>query len=68
MQRRIKRDFRQMSSPAKFLGFCKKVLHCLPGTPNLPDSIAALLQLYSASVERLDTIYHQALVLVATVM
>jgi len=61
MQRRIKRDFRQMSSPAKFLAFGKKVKHGLTDTPNLPDSIAALRQMYFEKVDSLDTTYHLAL-------
>jgi hypothetical protein len=61
MQRRIKRDFRQMSGPAKFLAFSKRVKHALTDAANLPDSIAALLQQYFAKVDSLETIYHLAL-------
>ena len=61
MQRRIKRDFRRTSLAAKFLAFCKKVLHGLSVTPNLPDTIAPYLQQYVAKVDSLDTTYHQAL-------
>lgn len=62
MQRRmIKRDFRQMNSPAKFFAFCKKVQHGLTDTPNLPDSIAALRQQYFEKVNLLETTYHLAL-------
>lgn len=62
MQRRmIKRDFRQISSPAKFLAFCKKVNHGLTDTPNLPESIAALRQQYSEKVDSLDKVFHLAL-------
>ena len=61
MLRRIKRDFRQMGSPAKFLAFGKKVKHGLTDTPNLPDSIAALRQQFLEKVDRLDTTYHLAL-------
>lgn len=61
MQRRIKRDFRQPGSPAKFLAFCKKVQHGLTDTSNLPDSIAPLRQQYSEKVDSLDTTYHLSL-------
>jgi hypothetical protein len=61
MQRRIKRDFRQTSSPGKFLAFCKKVQHGLTETSNLPDSTVPLRQQYLEKLERLDTSYHQAL-------
>jgi|GEM_PF-1794635 len=62
MQRRmIKRDFRQMRSPAKFLAFCKKVQHGLTDNPNLSESIAALRQQYFEKVDSLDTTYHLAL-------
>jgi len=61
MQRRIKRDFRQTSSPAKFLAFCMKVQHGLADTPNLPDSIAPLRQQYSEKVDSLETTYHLSL-------
>jgi hypothetical protein len=61
MQRRIKRDFRQMGSPARFLTFCKKVQHGLSATPNLPEPILAQRQQYFEKVDILDTIHHQAL-------
>ena len=62
MQRRmIKRDFRQLGSPAKFIAFSKKVKHGLTETPNLPDSMAALQQQFFEKVDSLETIYHQAL-------
>jgi len=61
MQRRIKRHFRQMSSPSQFLAFCKKVKHGLTDTQNLPDSIAVLLQMYSEKVGNFEKIYHLAL-------
>ena len=61
MQRRIKRDFRQMSSPSQFLVFCKKVEHGLTDTPNLPDSMTALRQQYSEKVASFDRVFHLAL-------
>jgi hypothetical protein len=61
MRRRIARDFRQAGSPARFLAFCKRVLHGLRDTKDLPDSILSLLLLYSEKVDLLDTTYHQAL-------
>ena len=62
MQRRmIKRDFRQMRSPAKFLTYCQKVKHGLIDTQNLPDSIAALRQQYLEKVDILEKIHHLAL-------
>ena len=62
MQRRmIKRDSRQIRSPARFLSFCRKVKHGLTDTPNLPDSIAALRQQYFEQVDRSETTYHLAL-------
>jgi hypothetical protein len=57
----IKRDFRQMNSPTRFMAFCKKVLHGLTDNPNLPDSILALCQKYFEMVDRLETIFHLAL-------
>jgi len=61
MQRRIKRDFRQAGSPAKFLALCKKVQHALANHPKLPDSLAPLWQQFSEKVNILDTTHHQAL-------
>ena len=62
MQRRmIKRDFRQITSPAKFFTFCKKVQHGLADTPHLPETMNPLLQQYSEKVDRFETIYHLAL-------
>jgi hypothetical protein len=61
MQRMIKRDFRRMGSPTKFLVFCKKVQHCLAALANLPDSVLSLLKLYFEKVDRLDTTHHLAL-------
>lgn len=61
MQRRIKRDFRQMKAPAKFLAFCKKVKHSLTDNPSFPDSLAALRQQFFEKVDSLDTTYHLAL-------
>jgi hypothetical protein len=61
MKRRILRDFRLKGSPAKFLAFCKKVLHGLNDTRNLPETILALLKLLTEKVNALDTIHHQAL-------
>ena len=61
MPRKIKRDFRQMSSPARFLAFCKKVKHGLTGNPNVPESIAAFRQQYFEKLDSLDTAYHLAL-------
>jgi len=62
MQRKmIKRDFRHMRSPARFLSFCRKAKHGLTDTPNLPDSIAALLQQYFEQVDRFEPIYYAAL-------
>lgn len=61
MQRRIKRDFRQTGSPAKFLAFCKKVKHGLADTKNLPDSVLSLVQNYLEMVDRLETTYHLSL-------
>jgi len=61
MRRRIKRDFRQMRSPTRFLAFCRKVKHGLTETRNIPDSLTALLQQYSEAVDRLETTYHLAL-------
>lgn len=61
MQRKIRRDFRQMKSPARFLAFCKKVQHGLSDTLILPDSLTALRQQYFEKVASLETIYHQAL-------
>jgi hypothetical protein len=60
-RRMIKRDFRQMSSPAKFLGFCKKVQHCVTGNPNIPATIDPLRQQYCEKVDSLDTTHHLAL-------
>lgn len=60
-RRMIKRDFRQLGSPARFLAFCKKVKHGLTDNSNLPDSITALRQQYFEKVDRLDTTYHLAL-------
>lgn len=62
MQRRmIKRDFRQMASPAKFLAFCTKVKHALTDNPNCPESVVPQRQQYFEKVDRLETIYHLAL-------
>ena len=61
MQRRIKRDFRRTSLPAKFLAFCRKVQHGLADTPNLPELIAPFRQQFAEKVDSLDTAYHQAL-------
>jgi hypothetical protein len=62
MQRKmIKRDFRQMNSPARFLAFCMKVLHGLRNNPKLPDSVLPLCQQYFEMVGRLDTAHHLAL-------
>ena len=62
MQRKmIKRDFRQMRSPAKFFAFCKKVQQGLTDSPNLPDSIGPLRQQFSEKVDSLERIYHLAL-------
>jgi hypothetical protein len=57
----IKRDFRQLGSPAKFLAFVKKVQHGLTNNSNHPDSVAALVQQYFEKADRLDTTHHQAL-------
>jgi len=57
----IKRDFRQMASPAKFLAFCTKVKHALTDNPNCPESVVPQRQQYFEMVERLDTLYHLAL-------
>ena len=61
MTPKIKRDFRQVNSPARFLAFCKKVQHGLSDTSNLSDSLTALRQQYSEKVASLEMIYHQAL-------
>jgi len=62
MQRRmVKRDFRHVRSPAKFLAFCKKVQYSLTDNLNLPDSMAPLRQQYFEKVGILDTTYHLAL-------
>jgi len=64
MLRRIKRDYRQRVSPAKFLNFCKKVDHCLTDNANYPESIwgenAALRQQYAQKVNALEAAYHLA--------
>ena len=57
----IKRDFRQMGSPARFMAFCKKVQHAMTDNPNLPDSVLSFLKLYLEKVAILETTYHQAL-------
>jgi hypothetical protein len=61
MIRRIKRDFRQVRSPAKHLAFCKKVKYCLTGNPNLPASMAPLLQQYYELVDSFEAAHHSAL-------
>jgi len=60
-RRMIKRDFRQMRSPAKFLAFIRKVKHGLADTPDLPDPVAALRQQYYERVDSFEAIYHLAL-------
>jgi hypothetical protein len=65
MQRRIKRDYRQRSSPAKFLSFCTKVKHCLTDNPNYPESLwganPSLRQQYFDKVDSLDVSFHLAI-------
>ena len=61
MKRRIMRNFRQIGSPARFLAFCKKVLHAMADNPNVPDSVLSLLKQFIEKVANLDTIYHLAL-------
>lgn len=60
-RRMIKRDFRHMKSPTKFLTFCKKVQHGVTDNPNLTDAIDPLRQQYCAKVDSLDTAHHLAL-------
>ena len=64
LQRRIKRDYRHRSSPAKFLGFCKKVKLSLTDNQNYPDSMwgakTALRQSYFGQVDSLEVSGHLA--------
>lgn len=60
-KRRIKRDYRAMRTPTKFLTFCKRVQHALTDNPNCPSSIDPLRQQYSEKVDNLNTTYHIAL-------
>lgn len=63
-QRRIKRDFHQKQSPAKFLSFTQKVKLSLTDNPNYPDSTwvgnTSLRQRYFEQVERLEVSSHLA--------
>lgn len=62
MLQRIMRDYRQMHrSPAKLLGFIKKVKHSLTDNREYPEKETALLQQYFQSVDNYETIYHLAL-------
>ena len=64
MQRRIKRDYRQRSSPAKFLSFSKKVKLSLTDNLNYPDSTwgahTTLRQQYFEKVDGLEVSCHLA--------
>ncbi|HBG03965.1 MAG: hypothetical protein A2075_14365 [Geobacteraceae bacterium GWC2_58_44] len=63
-QRRIKREYRQRSSPAKFLTFCKKVKLSLTDNPNYPDltwgANTTLRQKYFEKVDGLEVSCHLA--------
>jgi hypothetical protein len=63
-QRRIKRNYRQRNSPAKFLTFCKKVKLSLTDNLNFADSTwggnTALRQQYFEKVDDLEVASHLA--------
>jgi len=59
--KRIKRDFRQMRSPAAFLSFCLKVKHALLTLAGLSEALAALVQQYCQKVDSWELLYHSAL-------
>lgn len=61
MRQRIIRDYRQMTSPTKFLAFNKKVKHSLTDNRNYPETATALLQQYFQRVDDYEKIYHLAL-------
>ena len=57
----IKRDYRYMRSPAKFLSFCIRVKHGLIATQNLPGSVVPFREQYIEKVDSLEAIHHVAL-------
>jgi len=59
--KRIKRDFRQMRSPAAFLAFILRVKHGLMGLTGLSEALAALVLLYCQKVDAWELLYHSAL-------
>lgn len=64
-QRRIKRDYRQLTkSPAKFLPFCRKVKRSLTENPKYPDAMwgsnLPLRNQYFDSVDNLEVSFHLA--------
>jgi hypothetical protein len=63
-QRRLRRDYRQLRSPTRFLSFNQKVKRCLSDTEKCPDSIwrgnLGLRQQYFEKVEQLEVSYHLA--------
>jgi len=59
--KRIKREFRQIKSPAKFFAFITKVRYALAHLSNCPASLLPLLQLYFEKVDSYETIYHTSL-------
>lgn len=61
LRRMVRRNFRQMRSPAKFYSFCKRVQHGLSETKNLPEAVNPLKQLFFEKVTLLDTTYHLSL-------
>lgn len=56
--KRIKRDFRQIKSPSRFLAFCKRVKHGIIDSQSVPET---LRQLFFEKVDKLDTAFHLAL-------
>lgn len=61
MIRRIKRDFRQVGSPSRFLAFCLRVKHSLKDNPNVAESLLPLVQLYFGNVDQLEKVHHVAM-------
>lgn len=61
-QPKIIRDYRQMARlPARFMAFCKKLVHSLTDNPYMTEAELALLKEFFEKVILLESAYHRAL-------